>query len=85
MDITHLGSGLSIACGIIALVLTAQRKSRFFAAAMGCLALAQLPLLLAYDPGGWIALTFALLSGVFSVLHIRILSRDPEWRASWRK
>jgi hypothetical protein len=81
----HFSSGLIIVSALIALVLTAERKFRFFAAAMACQALAQLPGLLSYDPGGWISLTFTVLSVVFLLLHIRIQLRDPEWRASWRK
>jgi len=85
MELSQVGSVVAITGGVVALVFSAERKSRFFSATMACLILLQLPRLFAYDPGGWFSLSLGVLSLVFVVLHVRTVMRDPEWRASWRK
>jgi hypothetical protein len=82
---TQIGPALLLIGVGIAIIDFARRKSWLGVTASCCLALSQLSYVAQFPGVDWVGFTFSLLFLVCVLALVWKQSRDPDWRASWRK
>lgn len=85
MESTHIGPALVLIGAGIGIVSFMLRKSWLGVATLCSLALSQLPHFTQFPSVAWVGLAFSTLFVTCVITQVWRLSRDPDWRASWRR